>query len=479
MGIRIRKALIAATVIVSLFASGAHAAEAQPRADQLVFRDLFKELVETDTSVATGSCTALAEKIAGRFRAAGFAEGQVMLFKEAALPLDGSVVITFPGTSRTAQPMLLLGHIDVVNARAEDWARSPFQFIEEHGYFYGRGTSDMKVLDAIWIDTLLRFHAEKFRPKRTIKLALTCGEESGARMNGVQWLAQNRPELLAAAFALNEGGGGETDGASNGRGKVLSQTMQTGEKANRNFELQATNPGGHSSTPVDDNAIYALSDAVRAVRALKFPVRFNDTTRTYFAKVGASRGDALGAAMARLAADPADTAAEATVSEDRTLNSMLRTTCVATMLDAGHAANALPQRAKANINCRIVPGEDAETTRAALVKAIGDAKVTVTPVGRIRPIAVPPPLDPKIMGPAEKLVARYFPGVPLVPAMMTGATDATFLGPLGIPTYGVPGPWRDPDGNGLHGLNERHAVRSAYLGRDFLYDLVKIYAGQE
>jgi len=254
---------------------------------------------------------------------------------------------------------------------------------------------------------------------------------------------------------------------------VLSQSMQTGEKANRNFELQATNPGGHSSTPVDDNAIYQLADAVRAVRGLKFPVRFNDTTRAYFAQVGASRKDALGAAMVRLAANPADKTAEATVSEDRTLNSMLRTTCVATMLDAGHAANALPQRAKANINCRIVPGEDAETTRAALVNAIGDAKVSVTPVG------VPPPLDPKIMGPAEKLVARYFPGVPLVPAMMTGATDATFLGPLGIPTYGVPGLWSDPDGNGLHGLNERHAVKSADVGRDFLYDLVKAYAGQE
>jgi acetylornithine deacetylase/succinyl-diaminopimelate desuccinylase-like protein len=470
-----RKALIAAAVITGLFASEAQAADATPRADQLSFRELYKELVETDTSVATGSCTALAEKIAGRFRAAGFAEAQVMLFNEAALPLDGGVVITYPGTSRKARPMLLLGHIDVVNARAEDWVRGPFQFIEEGGYFYGRGTSDMKVLDAIWIDTLLRFHAEKFRPKRAIKLALTCGEESGARMNGVQWLAQNQPELLAAAFALNEGGGGLTDG----HGTVLSQSMQTGEKANRNFELQTTNPGGHSSTPVDENAIYQLADAVRAVRALKFPVRFNETTRAFFAKAGASRKDVLGAAMARLAANPADTAAEATVSADRGLNSMLRTTCVATMLDAGHAANALPQRAKANINCRIVPGEDADTTRAALVKVIGDAKVTVTPVGRIRPIAVPPPLDRAIMGPAEKLVARYFPGVPLVPAMMTGATDATFLGPLGIPTYGVPGLWSDPDGNGLHGLNERHAVKSAYVGRDFLYDLVKIYAGQD
>jgi len=469
------KRWIAAAAILMLAAGEAKAAEAPPRPDQLAFRELFRELVETDTSVATGSCTALAEKIAVRFRAAGFAEAQITPFKDAAFPLDGGLVVTVPGTSRKAKPMLLLGHIDVVNARAEDWVRSPFRFIEEGGYFYGRGTSDMKVLDAIWIDTLLRMKADGVKPKRTIKLALTCGEESGARMNGAQWLAEHRPDLIAAAFALNEGGAGDTDG----HGKLLSQTMQTSEKAYRNFELQTTNPGGHSSMPVDDNAIYQLADALRQVRGLKFPVRFNDTTRTYFAKVGAARGDALGAAMARLAADPADKAVEAVVSEDRTLNSMLRTTCVATLLEAGHASNALPQRAKATVNCRIVPGEDEDTTRAALVRAIGDAGVSVTRTGRVRPLAVPPPLDPKIMGPAEKLAARHYPGVPLVPAMMTGATDATYLGPLGIPTYGVPGPFRDPDGNGLHGLNERHGVESAYRARDYLYDLVKAYAAQE
>jgi acetylornithine deacetylase/succinyl-diaminopimelate desuccinylase-like protein len=466
------KARIALAALLMLPAAQAQAA---PRADQSAFRDLFRELVETDTSVATGSCTALAEKIAVRFRAAGFAEEHLTLFKDEAFPLDGGLVVTVPGTSRKAGPMLLLGHIDVVNARAEDWVRSPFQFIEEGGYFYGRGTSDMKVLDAIWIDTLLRMKADGVKPKRTIRLALTCGEESGARMNGAQWLAEHRPDLIAAEFALNEGGGGDTDG----HGKVLSQTMQTGEKAYRNFELQTTNPGGHSSMPVPDNAIYELADALQRVRGLTFPVHFNDTTRTYFAKVGAARGDALGAAMAKLAADPLDKAAEAVVSTDRTLNSMLRTTCVATLLDAGHASNALPQRAKATINCRIVPGEDEDTTRTALVNAIGDPKVSVTRTGRVRPLAVPPPLDPKIMGPAEKLVARYYPGVPLVPAMMTGATDATYLGPLGIPTYGVPGPLRDPDGNGLHGLNERHSVQSAYVARDYLYDLVKAYAAQE
>ena len=469
------KPKITIAAIMACVAVAAQAGEPVPRPDQLAFRDLVRELVETDTSVATGSCTALADKIAARFKAAGFADSQVTPFRDDKLPLDGGLVVTFPGTSKTAKPMLLLGHIDVVNARREDWMRDPFKFIEENGYFYGRGVADMKALAAIWIDTLIRYKTENFRPKRTIKLALTCGEESGGRMNGAQWLAENRPELIAAGFALNEGGGGDTDG----HGKLVSQSMQIGEKSNRSFELEATNSGGHSSIPIDDNAIYELSDALVRVRGYKFPVRFNDTTRAFFAKAGAARSDTLGAGMVRLAANPQDKGAEAIVSTDRTFNSMLRTTCVATMLEGGHASNALPQRAKATINCRIVPGEDADTTRAALVGAIGDPKLGVKLVGRLRPIAVTPPLDPKIVAPAEKLVARYFPGVPFLPSMSTGATDATYLAPVGIPTYGVPGPWGDPDGNGAHGLNERLAVRSAYVGRDFLYDLVKVYAGQE
>ena len=380
-----------------------------------------------------------------------------------------------PGTSRTAQPMLLLGHLDVVNARREDWKRDPYKFIEEKGWFYGRGASDMKALDAVWIDMLARFRREGYRPKRTIKLALTCGEESGARMNGAQWLAEHRPDLIKAAFALNEGGGGDTDG----KGKVTTQTIQVGEKSNRSYEVEATNPGGHSSIPVDDNAIYELGDALAKVRGYKFPLRFNDTTRTYFAKAGAARTDAIGRAMVRLAQEPGDKAAEAAVSADRSFNSMLRTTCVATMIEGGHAANALPQRAKATVNCRIIPGEDGDTTRAALVRAIGDPKVTVTMVGRLRPVAVPPPLSPQIVGPAERLARKYFPGVPFLPTMSPGATDATYLAPAGVPTYGVQGMWVDPDGNGAHGLDERMEVRSAYTGRDYLTELVKAYAGQE
>jgi acetylornithine deacetylase/succinyl-diaminopimelate desuccinylase-like protein len=462
----------AAGALALLSSPGASAQETAPRPDQLAFRDLYKELVETDTSVSTGSCTAAAEKMAARLKAAGYSDDQLTLFKVDGFPLDGGLVAHLPGTAPAAKPMLLLGHLDVVNARREDWQRDPYSFIEEGGYFYGRGTSDMKAMVATWVDTLIRLKQQGYKPKRTIKLALTCGEESGARMNGAQWLAENRPELIAAEFALNEGGGGSTDG----HGKVVTQSMQVGEKSNRTFEVETTNPGGHSSIPIDDNAIYELADAIAKVRAYTFPIRFNATTRAFFASEGAARHDAVGRAMTALAKNPADRAAEALVSADRIFNSMLRTTCVATMLDAGHAANALPQRARATVNCRIIPGEDADSTRAALIAAIGDPKAKVTLVGRLRPVAVPPPLDPKIMAPAEKLVARYFPGVSLVPTMMTGATDATYIAPIGIPTYGVPGGWGDPDGNGTHGLNERREVRSVYVGRDFLYDLVKAYA---
>ena len=459
------------TAAAALLAIGA-APDLRP--DQIAFRDLYKELVEIDTSVATGSCTKAAALVATRLRSAGYTDRELTPFAVPDFPLDGGIVAVLPGSDARAKPILLLGHLDVVNARREDWQRDPFRFIEENGFYYGRGTADMKAMVATWVDTMMRLRRSGYRPRRTIKLALTCGEESGARFNGAEWLAKNRPGLIAAEFALNEGGGGEVDRS----GRVVVQTMQVGEKANRSFELEATNPGGHSSVPVPDNAIYDLSRALLRVADHRFPVRFNDTTRTFFARSGTQRGDAVGAAMVRLARDPADRAAEATVSVDRNYNSMLRTTCVATLLEGGHAANALPQRAKATVNCRIVPGEDAETTRAALIAAIGNPAIKVTLVGRIRPVAVVPPLTPRVTAPAERLVARYFPRVPLIPAMSPGATDATYLSLAGIPTYGVPGGWGDPNGSNAHGLNEHMPVRSVMVGRDFLYDLVKAYADQ-
>src|SRR5579864_7798868 len=442
------------------------------RPDQVEFRALYKELVETNTTLSSGSCTLAAEHLAAHLKSAGFADTDITLFSVPDHPKEGGLVAVLAGTSRSAKPMLLLGHLDVVEARREDWTRDPFTLIEENGYFYGRGTADMKGMDATWVDALMRFKRAGYHPKRTIKMALTCGEETTYAFNGAEWLAKNRPELIAAAFALNEGGGGRTDG----HGKLLVESMQVGEKASQNYRLETVNPGGHSSIPIRDNAIYELADALVKVRDYEFPVKFTETTRTYFAKAGAARDDELGHAMVALANNPEDQAAAALVSRDRGYHSMLRTTCVATLLDGGHANNALPQRAGANVNCRIFPGETVEGTRAALTTAIDDPRLTITPVPPVRPVARPPPLDPKIIGPAEKLVAKYFPGVPLVPTMSTGATDGIYLEAIGIPVYGVPGAWGDPDGNGAHGLNERRSVRAVFVGRDFLTDLIKAYA---
>src|SRR6202521_1082266 len=442
------------------------------RPDQVAFRALYKELVETNTTLSVGSCTLAAERLAAHLKTAGFGGKDVTLFSGADHPKEGGLVAVLAGTSNTARPMLLLGHLDVVEAKREDWTRDPFTLIEENGYFYGRGTSDMKAMDATWVDALIRFKRSGYRPKRTIKLALTCGEETTYAFNGAEWLAKNKPELIAAAFALNEGGGGRTDG----HGKLVVESIQVGEKAAQNYRLETVNAGGHSSIPIRDNAIYELADALTKVRDHEFPVKMTDTTRAFFAKAGAARADDLGRAMVTLSQNPGDKAAEAIVSTDRSYHSMLRTTCVATLLEGGHANNALPQRAAANVNCRIFPGETVEGTQAALETAIGDSGVKVTLVPPVRPLAVPPPLDAAIIGPAESLVAKYFPGVPLVPSMSTGATDGIFLEAIGIPVYGAPGGWGDPDGNGVHGLNERRSVRSVYVGRDFLTELVKLYA---
>jgi acetylornithine deacetylase/succinyl-diaminopimelate desuccinylase-like protein len=445
------------------------------RPDQVVYKRLYKELVETNTTLSSGSCTVAAKMLAGHLRKSGFPARDVAVFTDPQHPKEGGLTAILRGSSKTAKPMLLLGHIDVVEAKRADWTRDPFKFIEEDNYFYGRGTSDMKAMAATWVDALMRFRKSHYVPKRTIKLALTCGEETTFALNGANWLAKNRPDAVMAEFALNEGGGGRTDG----HGKVVVQTMQVGEKAAQNYTLETTNPGGHSSRPVPENAIYQLAQALIKIREHEFPVKLTETTRAYFAKAGAARNDDMGHAMVALSQSPDNKDAEAIVSKDASFHSMLRTTCVATLLSGGHAENALPQRATANVNCRIFPGETVEGTMATLGEVIGDAGVKISANAPIRPLAVPPPLDPKVMGPAEMLVEQYFPGVPLVPAMSTGATDGIFLEAIGIPVYGAPGGWGDPDGNGAHGLNERRSVRSVFVGRDFLTDLIKAYAESE
>jgi len=443
------------------------------RPDQQRFRDLYEELVETNTTLSAGSCTEAAEKLAVRLRAAGLAPENVQVLTVPEKPKEGSLVAVYPGTSRSAKPILLLGHIDVVEANRADWERDPFTLVEENGYFYARGSADDKAMSAVWADMLVRFAEEGYRPKRTVKLALTCGEETDTAFNGANWLAQNRRELIDAAFALNEGGGGDTDG----KGHLTSQSIQVGEKIYQDYRLVATNPGGHSSGPVRENAIYAMSDALVRILEHEFPAEFSDTTRAFFAKAGALRSDELGPAMQRLAADPGEAAAEAIVNTDRFFHSMLRTTCVATMIDGGHARNALPQRVEANVNCRIFPGRTPLEIKGELERIIASPDITIALARDDKPLAKSPPLDPAVIGPMERLAQRYWPGVPVIPAMSTGATDSLYLSAVGIPTYGVAGIWGDPDGNGTHGLNERMEVRSLYVGRDYLYDLVKDYAG--
>ena len=392
-------------------------------------------------------------------------------------PKDGGLVAVYPGTNPNARPILLLAHLDVVEARREDWVRDPFTLIENGPYLFARGSFDDKAMAAIWTDTIARFAASHYRPRRTIKLALTCGEETSGAFNGANWLAQNKRALIDAAFAINEGGGGRTDGKPlSAGGHLVVQTVQVGEKAYEDFTLTATNPGGHSSQPVRNNAIYAMADALTKVRDLEFPMEFNDTTRSYFREAGVARGGDMGQAMLALATNPANKGAEALVNTDKMLHSMLRTTCVATLISGGHALNALPQRVTANINCRMFPGRTAEETRNALVAAIANPAVNVEFRTPGKPVAMTPPLDPAIIGPMRRLVAKYFPGVPFMPTMSTGATDGVYLEAVGIPTYGAPGLWGDPDSNGMHGLNERIEIASLLTGRDYLFDLVKAYA---
>ena len=460
--------------VMAAWMAGSSLATAQAPAltpDRARFRALYQELVETDTSITTGDCTLLANKIAGHLKAAGYADDAVTVFVAPDHPKEGGVVAILPGSSKTLKPMLLLGHIDVVTAKREDWTRDPYKLIEENDFFYGRGTADMKAMDAIWIDAMIRFKESGYAPKRTIKLALTCGEETTNALNGAEWLAKNKPDLIAAEFALNEGGGGRSDET----GKPVVMNLHVGEKIVQNYRIEATNVGGHSSVPIRDNAIYELADALVKVRDYEFPLQLSDTTRAYFAKAGAARTDETGAAMIAISKNPGDTAAEAILNKDRSYHSMLRTTCVATLLDGGHANNALPQRAGANVNCRIFPGNDVQKIRDQIETVIADPKMKVTLTLPIRPAGTPPPLDPKIVGPAEKIVAKYYPGVPLVPMMSTGGTDGFYLGAIGIPVYGPPGLYGDAE-SGAHGFNEHARVDAVYKGRDALTELVKLYA---
>jgi acetylornithine deacetylase/succinyl-diaminopimelate desuccinylase-like protein len=444
------------------------------RPDQVAYRELFRELVETNTTLSSGSCTVAAEKMAARLRKAGMPDSDLHLFALPEHPKEGGLVAVLPGSDSAARPMLLLAHLDVVEAKPADWTRDPFTLVEEDGYFFARGVADDKAMASIWVDTLVRFLQDGFKPRRTIKLALTCGEETSGAFNGAEYLSMQRRDLIDAAFALNEGAWGTLDE----QGRRVMMTVQAGEKASQNYELEVRNPGGHSSRPVKDNAIYHLAAGITRLSAYEFPVRLNDTTRVYFSRMADIKGGEVGAAMRALVRDPTDAKAVAVVTQDPTWNAMLRTTCVATTLEAGHATNALPQRARANVNCRIYPDQSFEDVRQMLERVVADPEIKVTKLETRGPMAKAPPLTPGIMQPIEEVAAKIYPGVPVLPLFQAGATDGQFLGAAGIPTYGIGGLFFDQDLGGVHGLNERIRVRSLYDGRDYLYELVKVYAKQ-
>jgi acetylornithine deacetylase/succinyl-diaminopimelate desuccinylase-like protein len=450
-------------------------AAAQTGPGQTRFRALYKELVETNTTLSAGDCTLLAHKMGAHLKEAGYPDADLHYFVADGHPKEGGLVARLPGSDPHAKAILLLGHIDVVEAKREDWTRDPFTLIEENGYFYGRGASDMKPQVAAWVNTMMRLKEEHFKNRRTVKMALTCGEETSTAFNGASYLSSHERELIDAEFALNEGGGGRL----NKDGKPLMMTIQAAEKFPQNYQLEVTNPGGHSSRPMPDNAIYRLAAGLTKVSAHAFPVMASDITKQYFAKLSPQVGGEMGAAMTAFAKDPTDKAASAKLASDPSYNAILHTTCVATLLNAGHANNALPQRADANINCRIFPGTTPEQVRATLQQVVADSQIKVTLVDKRSEVPKgPQPINSAVFGPVEKLVAKMWPGIPVTSSMSAGATDGAFLTPAGIPTYGVSGMFGDPDGNGAHGLNERMRVKSAYQGNDFLYEVVKVYANQ-
>ena len=464
------RSTLMAAALLALAAGGAHADQIRP--DQAAFRSLYKELVETNTTLSTGDCTLAAKRMAARLKAAGFAESDLRIIVPEGQPRFGSLIATLGGTDPKAKAVLLLAHIDVVEAKREDWQRDPFTLIEENGYFYGRGSSDDKAMAAVFADMMLRFKQQGFKPKRPLKLALTCGEETPDNYNSVAELLAKDPGILDAAFGLNEGAGGRLDKDGN----RVALEIQAGEKVYQDFALETVNPGGHSSRPRHDNAIYELTAGLNKLASFDFPVIFNPVTKAYFATMAEVTPGPVSRDLAAAGGDKPDPESLGRISQDPGWNSTLRTTCVATMLEAGHAPNALAQHAKANVNCRILPGTPVAEVQKTLQEVVADPGIRISPVGSLSPVSPPPPLTEKILGPVREVAAKMWPGVPLIPTMATGATDGRFLNAAGVPIYGLSGMFRDPDGSGVHGLNERIRVRSLYEGRDFLTEVVKIYA---
>ena len=443
---------------------GAQSAPHEQRA-----RDIYKELVEINTTdTPAGSVTKAAEAMAARLRAAGFADADIRLLGPA--PNKFNLVARYRGTG-AKRPMLLLAHLDVVDAKREDWSFDPFVFREESGWFYGRGTSDDKAMASQFVANLIRLKEEEFKPERDLILALTADEEGG-EFNGAEWLVSQHRDLVDAEFAINEGGGGNMR-----NGKYLTNEIQAAEKVYQDFRLEVTNSGGHSSLPVKDNAIYHLAQGLARLEALEFPVQLNEITSTYFERSATVEADPAVAADMRAVARPTPDAAAARRLSAKLpyWNSMMRTTCVATRLAGGHANNALPQLATANVNCRILPGITIDAVKQTIVDTLADPKITVSLVKDAHP-SRPATLRPDVLNAVESLTREMFPGVVVVPVMSTGATDGLYFRNAGIPTFGVDGTFGDIDDVRAHGRDERVGVKQYFEGLEFQYALIRMLA---
>jgi acetylornithine deacetylase/succinyl-diaminopimelate desuccinylase-like protein len=438
-------------------------------------RDIFQQLIEINTTDSVGSTTVAANAMAQRLLDAGFAKEDVVVLG----PNDrkGNLVARIHGTG-SAKPILLIGHLDVVEALRSDWTTDPFQFVEKDGYFYGRGTQDIKEGDAIFITAFIRLKKEGYKPDRDIILALTADEEGG-KSNGIDWLLKNHRDLIDAAFVLNTDAGG----VDMVNGKPISFNVEATEKLYADYQLTATSAGGHSSLPVPDNAIYHVTDALSRLQAYTFPFELNPVTRAYFEKMSTLESGQTAANMKGILENPPSAEAIARLSETPKYNATMRTTCVATRLSAGHANNALPQSATANVNCRILPSHSREETRQQLIKIFNDPKVTVSYVNDAREVVATAPdskglppteLQPEVMRPLAKLVAQMWPGVPVIPVMETGASDGKFTSEAGLPTYGINGIAIDIDDDRAHGKDERLGVDSYYRGVEFYYRYIKL-----
>jgi acetylornithine deacetylase/succinyl-diaminopimelate desuccinylase-like protein len=448
-------------------AGAAHGAALTPVQQQM--RSIYQELVETNTTNSVGSCTVAAQKMAKRLKAGGFKDSELQMVIPPGGPQKGNLIARLKGDG-SKKPLLLLAHIDVVEAKREDWERDPFKLVEENGMFYARGSSDDKAMAAAFVNNMLLYKKEKLPLKRDIILALTCDEELvPSQFDGAEYLVNHHRALIDAEIALNEGGGGLLDKD----GKPVRHGIQAGEKIYQSFQLEVTNPGGHSSAPFKDNAIYHLADGLSRLGQFSFPFKLSPVTRAYYERMSTIEKGQVAQDMKAILQDPPDQAAlERLYAVSPVHNSTVRTTCVATKVDAGHADNALPQRARATVNCRILPGEPIAEVQATLQRVVADDKIKITRIGD--GVDGPmPPMTPVLMAAVEDISNAMWPGVPVVPTMSTGGTDGRFLNNAGIWTYGVSGMFHGPEGSGAHGLNEHIRVKSLYDGQEYLYRLGK------